>query len=213
MHYLISLFGRAKAVVNVLSSAFIIAILSFYMLKDWKTIAVTVKKYIPHNILDFSNFAIPNIKKSLKKQLLGQMKVCFIMAAMYSLCLYFIGVKPFFLIGILSGILTFVPFVGVFIAFFCALFTALGQGLGIIPDFCLGIVYFLGASVDSNFLTPKLVGSQIGLHPIWIFFAVLSTLAIFGLSGALFVMPLATLISGILKNFASWLEEKESIKN
>ncbi|MDR3285654.1 MAG: AI-2E family transporter [Holosporales bacterium] len=209
IRYSSSLFDHAKAIIGVFSSAFIISILSFYILKDWLQISVKIKMYIPNKFLDFVMFAMPAVKTSLKKQVGGQARVCVCMAALYVIGLGLLGIKPFFLIGILSGILTFIPFIGGLIAFLCAFFIGLGQNLSLFPMIFIILIYFVGSSTESNFLTPKFVGNEVGIHPIWIFFAILTMLALFGISGAIFVMPLTAIITSLLKSFTIWIRQEE----
>jgi predicted PurR-regulated permease PerM len=210
LRHSMSLVDHAKALVSMLSSGAIVAILSFYLLKDWIKIAEKVQMYLPNNIVSFVKFAAPDLRDSLKKQICGQLQVCMIMAAVYSTALCVLGIRPYFWVGILSGLLAFIPFIGVVIAFAVALFVGLGQGLGVVPLVLLGICFFVGSSLESNVLTPKLVGNRIGVHPVWIFFAVLTTWAILGLFGVVFVMPIATTTSSLLRSFRKWIERLPS---
>ncbi|MDR0632914.1 MAG: AI-2E family transporter [Holosporales bacterium] len=205
-----SLFDQAKSVISISSSIFMSSILSFYMLKDWPNLAKKMRRYIPIKITDFLDFAAPNIKMSIKKQMVGQLRVSAIMSTLYTIGLFLLSVKPYILIGVLSGLLTFIPFIGILMAFLCAIFIGFGQGIGFTPMLLLVALYFFGSSFESNFLTPKLVGNEIGLHPIWIFFAVFTGLTLCGFVGALFIMPVASFTSSFLRSLGEWLSKKSA---
>ena len=207
IRYAMSIVDHAKSIVSILYTTFIMTILSFYILKDWYKISEKVKQYIPDKFIDFINFALPNVQSSLRLQIIGQLKVCAISAAIYIPGLWAIGINPYFLIGITSGLLTFIPFLGIFIAFAFAFAYGLAQGIGLLQSILIILLYFTGSTIESNFLTPKFIGEKVGLHPIWLFFAVLSTLALFGIKGALFVLPLATIICSLIKSSAIWFKK------
>jgi putative permease len=206
LRHSMSLFDHAKTIMGSFSSGTFITILTFYLLKDWATIIDKIREYLPENVLSFVNFATPHLVDSLKKQIGGQFKVCAIMAVVYSVLLFFVGLRPYFWVGLLSGLLAFIPFIGVLIACAIAFFVGIAQGLSFVSMLCMGIGFFVGSSLESNVLTPKLVGSRIGVHPIWIFFAVLTTLALFGIGGIVFVMPLATFANSLIHSFRLWLD-------
>lgn len=209
VHYAFSVYEGAKSLVSIFSFFFFVPILTFYLLKDWPRFISKIREYTPNRILIFLDFALPRAKESLKNQMKGQFKVSFIVFIMYSLSLFFIGLKSFIFLGFLSGILTFIPFIGIFIAFIIAFIAAFSQGLNIVHIMAIVILYFVGSSIESNFLTPRFVGAKIGLHPVWIFFSVLTVLACFGISGALFVMPLATLVWSFIQSTLKWLRDED----
>jgi predicted PurR-regulated permease PerM len=205
-----SLFDHAKSIISIFSSTLMVSILSFYMLKDWPTLAKKIRRYIPSKITDFLDFAAPNIKISIKKQMIGQLRVSLIMSVLYAAGLFFLHIKPYILVGVLSGLLTFIPFIGILVAFLFAMFVGFGQEIGFASTLLLVALYFFGSSFESNFLTPKLVGDEIGLHPIWIFFAVFTGLTLFGFAGALFIMPIASFTSSFLRSLGIWIARKSA---
>lgn len=210
VHYAGSVYARAKSVMSVLSFLFFVPILTFYLLKDWPKIIAKTRLYLSEHWLAFVDFAGPRAKQALKNQIKGQFKVSLIVFGLYSVGLALIGLKAFLFLGFLSAVLTFIPFIGIFIAFVVAFLVGFSQGLGPIPLLAMAALYFLGSSMESNFLTPRFVGEKVGLHPVWIFFAVLMTLACLGIGGALFVMPLASLIGSLVKSTLQWLRKQET---
>lgn len=209
LRYVFSLFDTAKSVVGMFSFLFFVPILTFYLLKDWPKFAAKTKEYSPKAIVEFTSVAFPKARKALALQVLGQAKVASLLMVFYAVCLWAISIKPFILLGFMSGVATFIPFLGIFIAFIITFLAALGQGLGLWHLFLVAVLYFVGSSIESNFLTPNIVGNKIGIHPVWIFFAVFATLAVFGLSGAFFIMPIATTVWSLIHSGVQWLREKD----
>ncbi len=208
-HYASTLYKGAKSVVGFFSFLFFVPILTFYLLKDWPKFVEKTRVCLPERILSFADFALPRARQALKNQIHGQIKVCCVVFLFYSTCLFFIGLKPYIFLGFLSGLLTFIPFIGVFIAFVVSFAVAISQGLGLFCIFSVAVLYFVGSSIESNFLTPRWVGEKIGMHPVWIFFAVLTVLAWLGMAGAFFVMPLAALVWSLIQSTIQWFREYE----
>lgn len=209
VHYAGSVYAHAKSVVSILSCLFFVPILTFYLLKDWPRIVSKIRSCMSNRWLAFVDFVGPKAKQTLKNQMSGQSKVGLVIFAFYSVGLDLVGMKAFLFLGILSALLTFIPFIGIFIAFVVAFVVGFSQGLGPMPLLEIIMLYFFGSSLESNFLTPRFVGKKIGLHPVWIFFAVLMTLACFGIGGALFVMPLASLVGSLIQSTLKWLRDQE----
>jgi predicted PurR-regulated permease PerM len=206
---IVAIYEHAKSVVGIFSFVFFTPILVFYITKDWNKIIMKTREYTPDKFLAFLDFALPQAVQALKNQLRGQTKVAFIAFFIYTPCLFLIGIKPFILIGIISGILTFVPFVGMIVAFLLVFLVALGQSAGILQITLILALYLVGSSIESNFLTPKFVGKQVGMHPIWIFFAVLTVISWLGIYCAFFVMPIATLIWSLAQSTIKWFKDDE----
>ncbi|GHS96092.1 AI-2E family transporter [Alphaproteobacteria bacterium] len=204
-----TLYTHARSVVNAVTLAVFAPILTFYVTKDWEKLVAKTREYTPDRLLAFADFVLPNVKKNLKQQFAGQTKVSFIVMILYSVGLFFIGINPFLLLGFISGLLTFIPFLGAFVALLFALLVALGQDMGCVPIVSLGVLYFSLSSLESNFLTPKFVGRKIGLHPVWIFFAVLMVMAWLGLGAAFFVLPLATLTWSFIQSTLAWIKKED----
>lgn len=165
--------------------------------------------FLSERWLAFLDFAGPQAKQTLKKQISGQFKVSLIVFVLYSVGLSLIGMSAFLFLGFLSAALTFIPFIGIFMAFVVAFAVGFSQGLGPASLLAIAVLYFLGSSLESNFLTPRFVGKKIGLHPVWIFFAVLMTLACLGLGGAFFVMPIASLVWSLIQSTLQWMKMQE----
>lgn len=210
LHNMLMLVHTAKSMVGTFSFLFFVPILTFYLLKDWPKVASTTKAYSPAAVVSFAQFAFPQARAALVQQVEGQMKVALLLSVAYATALFFLGVEPFILLGLMSGLASFVPFLGIIVAFLVALVVALGQGLGVLPILLLCTLYFVGSSVESNFLTPRIVGCKVGVHPVWIFFTVFAVLATFGVGGAFFIMPIATTCGSLIHSMVAWLKKRET---
>lgn len=206
--YAVSIYEGAKSLVGFFSFLFFVPIMTFYLLKDWPQLVAKTRECLPPAVLEFTDFALPNAKNALKNQVQGQLKVISVVFVMYSLGLLGIGVSSFLFLGFISGLLTLIPYVGILIAFLIAFVMAVSQGLSVWHCLAVGVLYFLGSSLESNFLTPRWVGAKLGLHPIWIFFAVLSLFSWLGMAGAFFVMPLTTLIWSLIQSTTQWFRDE-----
>jgi predicted PurR-regulated permease PerM len=213
VHSLLALYDRAKSVASAVSFVIFVPILTVYLTKDWPKGVRKVREYTPRKLLAFFDFAFQRAKINFKKQWKGQCAVSSCVCLFYAVGLFFIGIKPFILLGILSGLLTFIPFLGIFIAFLLAFLMGLGQGVGPLSLVSIIALYFLGSSIESNVLTPRWVGAEIGLHPVWVFFAVLIIIAWLGFGAAFFVMPLATLMWSLIQSAILWLKKEEQTGN
>ncbi|MDR1907948.1 MAG: AI-2E family transporter [Holosporales bacterium] len=204
-----SIYSKAKSVVGMFSFLFLVPILTFYLVKDWPKCTAKTREYTPDKILAFTDFALPRAKSAIKNEVSGQFKVASIVLFIYSIGLWAIGMKSFVLLGMISAVLTFIPFLGIFVAFVLVILFAIAQGLSFMCIVMITVLYFIGSSIESNFLTPHFVGEKIGLHPVWIFFAVLAMSACVGVVGTIFVMPLATLVWSLIQSTIAWMKRTD----
>lgn len=194
----IRIFDSTSGIVNFLSLVFIVPILVFYFLKDWGSFQSNFFGHVPSSIKKRVDQIFKDIDNSLSGYMRGQAYVCLIMALIYSFLLFLSGLDFGILIGIMTGIFTFVPYIGALAGFAAAVILAFFQWGFSLMDISLVLVAFaIGQFVESNFLTPRLIGDRVGLHPIWIIFGIFAFGALFGFTGVLFAMPL-TAVSGVL---------------
>ncbi|NDA64879.1 MAG: AI-2E family transporter, partial [Chitinophagia bacterium] len=187
----------------ILSLIFITPILIFYFLKDWNIIVNNFKSHLPKKFALLTEKILSDLDKSLSGFVRGQLLVCIVMAIFYSLILSIWGLNFGFAIGFITGILTFIPYVGAITGFFIAILVALFQYNFILSSIVpIIFIFALGQFIEANFLVPKLVGLRIGLHPVWIVFGLFVFGALFGLFGVFFATPL-TAIFGVLIKHAS----------
>ncbi|MGH7185880.1 MAG: AI-2E family transporter, partial [Pseudomonadota bacterium] len=130
----------------------------------------------------------------------GQATVCLILATFYGIGLTLVGLDFGLAVGIIAGLLSFVPFVGTTIGFVASIGIAIAQFSEWTSILLVAAVFIAGQLLEGNFLTPKLVGDKIGLHPVWVIFALLAGGALFGFVGVLLALPMAAIV-GVLVRF------------
>lgn len=189
------------AVFNVLSLMFITPVVTFYLLRDWDKMVTKVDSWLPRDHADTIRAQLREINRTLAGFIRGQATVCLCLGLIYGLGLSAVGLDLGLVIGMSAGVLSFIPYLGTIAGFVTGMGLALAQG----PDWHLpvlvAVVFAVGQVAEGNFLTPKLVGDKVGLHPVWIMFALLAFAALFGFVGLLLAVPLAAVI-GVLVRFA-----------
>ena len=196
-------------VINILSLIFITPILVFYILKDWNLMVDKINKYLPSNYAKTIRRVVKNIDITLSGYLRGQFNVCFILGILYAIGLTFSGLNFGFLIGFLTGIMSFIPYVGMLIGVLIAAIIGFFQwGLDAVQFGILVVVFLAGQLLEGNFLTPKLVGEKVGLHPVWIIFGLFTFGVLFGFVGILLAVPMTAIIGVIVKFLASEYKKK-----
>jgi predicted PurR-regulated permease PerM len=188
------------AVMSILSLLFITPVVTFYLLRDWDHMVAKVDKWLPRHHAETIRSELREIDRTIAGFVRGQAMVCMLLAIFYGAGLTITGLDLGLMIGLGTGLGAFVPYVGMLIGLIASVGLALAQGgewhlLG-----GVGIVFLIGNILEGNFLTPKLVGDRVGLHPVWIIFSLLAGGALFGFVGILLAVPAASVI-GVLTRF------------
>ena len=195
--------NSSLTLINILSLIFITPILIFYLLKDWNILIKKIGDYLPRQVAISTRKIALDIDKTLSGYVRGQFNVCMILGLIYSSLLSFTGLNFGFLIGLLTGLFSFVPFVGMLCGIITAIIVALFQwGFDVTHISAVSLVFIFGQVVESNFLTPKLIGAKIGLHPVWLIFGLFVFGVLFGFFGILIAVPLTAICGVIIKHFA-----------
>ncbi|MES2961247.1 MAG: AI-2E family transporter [Pseudomonadota bacterium] len=195
--------NSSLTLINILSLIFITPILIFYLLKDWDILIKKIGDYLPRQVAISTRRIALDIDKTLSGYVRGQFNVCLILGLIYSSMLSFTGLNFGFLIGLLTGLFSFVPFVGMLCGVTTAIIVTLFQwGLDVTHIAAVSLVFIFGQVVESNFLTPKLIGAKIGLHPVWLIFGLFVFGVLFGFVGVLIAVPLTAICGVIIKHFA-----------
>ena len=199
--FLKSLWSGGRALAGLLGLFLITPVVAFYILLDWDKMVAKVDSWIPLESRETVRGLAAEIDMALAGFLRGQSMVCVFLAAWYGLGLSLVGLNYGLLIGISSGILSFIPYVGSLVCLVLSVAIALVQGwpsLGLL-GFVL-VVIAVGQFIESNILTPKLVGESVGLHPVWLMLALLAFGSLFGFTGLLLAVPIAAAV-GVLMRF------------
>ena len=200
--FLKSLLLGGAAIISLFSLLVVTPVVAFYILVDWKRMIATLDGLVPLRHREEVRFLARDIDRALAGFLRGQSLVCMFLGAWYAIGLSLIGLNFGFLIGISAGILSFIPYVGSLTALVLSAIVALVQGW---PEWKLLVlslaVVISGQFLEGNILSPKLVGASVGLHPVWLMFALLAFGSLFGFTGLIMAVPVAAAI-GVLLRFA-----------
>lgn len=196
---LLNFLSGGIVVFNVLSLLLIIPVLLFYTLRDWDNITSGVMNLIPKKHEAQIKSLLSDINRTLSGFIRGQASVCLVLAVFYAIGLSLTGIDLGVLIGLLTGILSFIPYFGFLTGVVLSVLLALAQGAGWGVWVGLLIVFSIGQVLESYILTPKLVGDKVGLHPVWVIFALLAGGALFGFIGILVAVPFAAVIGVLLR--------------
>jgi len=194
--------GGAFLVFSVLSLLVITPVVAFYLLCDWDRVVVTVDGWIPRQHRDTVHALARDVDAAIAGFVRGQAVICLILAAFYSIGLTLAGLHSGFLIGLMTGLFSFIPFVGALTGFLVAAIVAVAQFWPEwVPMAMVAGVFLIGQGLEGYILSPKLVGAKVGLHPVWLMFSLLAFGYLFGFVGLLIAIPLAAAI-GVLVRFA-----------
>jgi predicted PurR-regulated permease PerM len=210
---LMSVSKSGGAVFAAVLSLFLIPILTFYLLRDWDFILLHLSAVIPESQRDTVLQLARETDEVLGAFLRGQLLVMAALAMIYSLGLSLVGLKFAIAIGVVSGLVSFVPYLGFVFGIALA-----GLTVALEPNplwLLIGVVvtFSLAQLIEGSVLTPKLVGDRIGLHPVIVIFAVAAGGQLFGFFGILLALPIAAVLS-VLVRFAyhRYLKEHPEVK-
>lgn len=196
-----TLLSGGLALVNLVSLLVVTPIVAFYMLVDWDRMIATIDSWVPRDYVATVRELGREVNAAMAGFIRGQGTVCLVLGIFYAAGLTLAGLKFGLAIGLLAGALTFIPYAGAMTGGVLAIGVALVQFW---PDYwAIGIVvaiFALGQFLEGNFLSPKLVGKSIGLHPVWLMFALFAFGYAFGFVGLLLAVPMAA-AAGVLVRF------------
>ena len=194
--------SSAVSLVNVLVLIVIVPVVTFYLLLDWDNLVARIDALLPRDHAPTVRKLAADIDRTLSSFVRGQGTVCLILGIYYAVALALVGLNFGLVVGFIAGALTFIPYVGALVGGVLAIGLALFQFWG---DWwwivAVWAIFQSGQFVEGNILTPNLVGSSVGLHPVWLIFALSAFGALFGFVGLLVAVPVAAII-GVLVRFA-----------
>jgi len=200
--FLASLWSQGQTLLSIFSLVIITPVVAFYLICDWDRMLSTMDRLVPLPQRETVRSLGREIDATISAYVRGQSGVCLILGSYYAVGLTLAGLNFGLLIGVVSGLISFIPYVGSLTALVLALAVAAAQ---FIPDWTrivtvVGIV-LVGQFLEGNLLSPKLVGHSVGLHPVWLMFALFAFGYLFGFVGLLLAVPLAA-AAGVLIRFA-----------
>jgi predicted PurR-regulated permease PerM len=203
-----TLFASAKvggvALIGWLGTLFLIPVVLFYLLLDWHRAVALFGSIVPRRWADRARNLAREVDSLLAQYLRGQLAVMFALAVYYSAALAIAGFDIALPIGIVTGLLVFIPYLGFGFGLLLALIAALLQFDGWYGLAAVAVVYGIGQVLESFVLTPRLVGERIGLHPLAVIFALMAFGQLFGFAGVLLALPASAIVSVAVKHLRAY---------
>jgi predicted PurR-regulated permease PerM len=175
-------------------------VVTFYLLRDWDSLMARIHALIPRNNEKTIVAIVKESDEVLGAFFRGQMLVMLALSAVYTIGLMMVGLDTALLIGVLSGMVSFVPYLGFIVGIVIASIAVIMQLQEIMPLVYVALVFMTGQMLEGMLLTPWLVGEKIGLHPVAVIFAVLAGGQLFGFVGILLALPVAAVIAVLLRH-------------
>jgi predicted PurR-regulated permease PerM len=201
------------ALLGWIANLVLLPVLTFFFLRDWDLFVERVAALVPRDHATIVGQLARESSEVLGAFLRGQLLVMLILGVLYGAGLWAIGLDLGILIGVVAGLLTFVPYLGPATVIVLGGVAALAQFGDWQHLAGVGLVFGLGQVVESYWLTPKLVGGRIGLHPVAVIFAVLAGGELFGFAGVLLALPAAAVIAVLMRHAtARWLQSEAYLK-
>ncbi len=193
--------NSSLAIVDFVILLVVTPVVSFYLLLDWDRLVAKIDSWLPREHLTTIRGLASDIDKVLAGFVRGQLTVSTILGSFYAIALLLVGLEFGAVIGLIAGIISFIPFVGSIIGGGLSIGIALFQfwddpiWIAVVAG-----IFVTGQFVEGNFLTPKLVGGSVGLHPVWLMFSLSAFGALLGFVGLLIAVPVSASI-GVLGRF------------
>jgi predicted PurR-regulated permease PerM len=196
------LWASGRALMGIVSLLLVTPVVAFYLLYDWDKLVAKVDEWLPRDHREEIHKIAADIDAAVAGFVRGQGTLCLVLGVLYGGALTLAGLNFGLLIGLFAGFISFIPYVGSITGFLLSLGVALVQFW---PDptriLIVAAIFFAGQFLEGNILQPKLVGERVGLHPVWVMFALFSFGSLFGFTGLLVAVPASAAI-GVLLRYA-----------
>ena len=198
-----TILSSAASIINIVMLFVIVPVVAVYMLLDWDNMVARIDDLLPRDHAPVVRKLAGDIDATLASFIRGMGTVCLILGTYYAAALMLVGLQFGLVVGFIAGLITFIPYVGALVggalAIGLALFQFWGDWLSIAM---VGGIFALGQVIEGNVLTPKLVGTSVGLHPVWLLLALSVFGSLFGFVGMLVAVPVAAAL-GVIARFAT----------
>ncbi|MCW1952085.1 MAG: AI-2E family transporter [Octadecabacter sp.] len=210
-----ALVSSAQGIINIVVLLVIVPVVTFYMLMDWDRMVAQIDDLLPRDHQETVRKLASQIDNTLASFIRGQGTVCLILGTYYAVALMIAGLNFGLIVGFIAGLISFIPYIGALVGGVLAIGLALFQwwggtevvdgetielGVNWLRIAIVAAVFAFGQFFEGNILTPKLVGSSVGLHPVWLILALAVFGSLFGFVGMLVAVPVAAII-GVLARF------------
>lgn len=183
-----------------LANLILIPLVSFYLLRDWDTFIAHIHRLVPRKYAALVGTLAHDSDDVLANFFRGQLMVMSILALIYTIGLWLIGLEFALLIGLLAGMVSFVPYLGLIVGMVIAAVAAVMQFHELMPLLYIAAIFGGAQLLEGFVLTPLLLGDKIGLHPVVVIFAVLAGGELFGFFGMLLALPVAAVVMVLLRH-------------
>jgi predicted PurR-regulated permease PerM len=195
-----SLWTGGKALISFASVLIVMPVVTFYLIRDWHSMIRKVDSWIPVHQRETVRQLAREIDAAIGGFLRGQLGVCLVLGCYYAIGLMLVGLDFGLLIGLIAGVITFVPYIGSMTGLMIAASVAIAQFW---PDWkrivLVVVIFLVGQFIEGNIVSPKFVGERVGLHPVWLIFAMFAFGYLFGFVGLLVAVPLGAAIAVLLR--------------
>lgn len=206
-----SLWTGGWAIVNIVSLLVVTPFIAFYLLRDWHSMMRRADELLPRAHADKIRVLAHEIDHNVSAFVRGQLLVALLLGGFYAVALGLLSLNYGLLIGLSAGLLSFVPFLGMTTGFIVSLGMAFAQFWPNWPPVAAVVVIFLiGEALESYVLQPRLIGRRVGLHPVWLIFALFAFGLLFGFVGLFLAIPIAAAI-GVVARFGIERYEASSL--
>ncbi|MGY3438783.1 MULTISPECIES: AI-2E family transporter [unclassified Marinovum] len=198
-----TLLSSAASILSIVMLFVIVPVVTVYLLVDWDNMVARIDQLLPRDHAPVIRGLARDIDRTLASFVRGMGTVCLILGTYYAVALMLAGLQFGLIVGFIAGLVTFIPYVGALVGGALALGLALFQFWGDWLQIAIvAIIFVVGQVIEGNLLTPKLVGSSVGLHPVWLLLALSVFGSLFGFVGMLVAVPVAAAL-GVVARFAT----------
>ncbi|WP_242531285.1 AI-2E family transporter [Roseococcus thiosulfatophilus] len=196
------LLGQGMALFHVFTLAVVTPVVSFYLLRDWPGIMGRLERWLPRRSAPTVLQLARDVDRVLSAWLRGQLLCCLALGAFYAITLSAVGLELGLMVGLVSGLLSFIPYVGSLTGFALSVLLAIGQWGDWNGVILVVGIFVLGQVLEGYVIYPRLLGDRVELHAVWVIFALFAGGVAFGFLGVLLAVPIAAAV-GVLARY--WL--------
>lgn len=189
----------SMAIAALITNLILIPVVTFYLMRDWDPLIRAIHDLLPRDMEAATTRTVSEMDEVLGAFFRGQLMVMLALGLIYSIGLSLIGIELAILIGMGAGLLSIVPYLGSIVGVLVAVGVAIFQFQDVLHPLMVLLVFGVGQSAEGMYLTPKLVGDRIGLHPVTVIFAVLAGGQLFGFLGILLALPVAAALNVLVR--------------
>tara|TARA_R110002124_G_scaffold123271_6_gene282055 strand:+ start:4458 stop:5564 length:1107 start_codon:yes stop_codon:yes gene_type:complete len=201
--------GSSMAVLTWIANVTLVPVVTFYLLRDWDVLMAAIRNLLPRSIEARTVIIAKQCDEILGAFARGQLLVMLALAVVYTIGLWIVGLELALVLGLLAGLASIVPYLGVIVGISAAGLVAFFQFDSLWPMVGVAAVFGLGQALESMVLTPMLVGDKIGLHPVVVIFAILAGGQLFGFVGILLALPVVAVVKVMINHLHDYYKDSE----